>query len=106
LELIKSQQTHKPQNWMSDLAMGSIYLKEGNTFAKSIWLYLTEKVSHQLATVISACDLLSGLDHVIEQNWVRKFFIRIMKVVDTSGTPAITSSFRYFIDPFNFNHKN
>ena len=80
---------------MSDLAMGSIYLKEGNTFAKSIYLYLTEKVSNQLATVISACDLLSGLDHVIEKN--REFFIRIMKVVDMSSTPAITSSFRYFM---------
>ncbi len=84
LESLQQQTTYKPERWMSDLAIGSIHLKEGNTFARSVWLHLVDKVSNHLAKVIENCDVFSGLDHVIDEKvtWTRSFYIKMMQLVD------------------------
>ena len=81
---------------MSDLAIGSIHLKEGNTFARSIWLHLVDKVSNHLAKVLETCDVFSGLDHVIDKQntWARTFYIKMMKLVDLNTSPPTEAHFR------------
>jgi hypothetical protein len=31
---LKQKQVHQPEKWLADLAISSIHLKEGNTFAR------------------------------------------------------------------------
>ena len=35
------------------MAIGSEFLQEGNTFAKSVWLHLVEKVAQSLSSIIT-----------------------------------------------------
>ena len=91
-----------PEKWMAHLAICSIHLKEGNTFARSVWLHLVDQVSEHLAQVITPCDLFSGLDHLSNSNdWIRKCYIKMLSVVDLPGRDLSTdlaskASFRYF----------
>jgi hypothetical protein len=34
VEMGQQQTHHRPEKWLADLAIGSIHLKEGNTFAR------------------------------------------------------------------------
>ena len=66
---------HNPEKWMVKMAIGSEFLQEGNTFAKSVWLHLVEKVAQSLSSVITTLGkLIARLD-------VFKFviFIGLMK---------------------------
>ena len=96
LDSLQQQISHKPERWMSDLAIGSIHLKEGNTFARSVWLHLVDKVSNHLAKVIETCDAFSGLDHVIDKQntWARTFYIKMMKLVNLNTSPPTEAHFR------------
>ena len=97
LDLVKEKSTHHPEKWMSDLAVGSIRLKEGNTFARAVWLHLVDKICIHLSEIIAACDLYSGLDHVqgTEQPWIRRVFVEMMAiVVGINPNEAQASSFR------------
>ena len=64
LERVKEQSSYQPEKWMSNLAIGSMRLKEGNTFARTVWLHLLDNVCGHLAKVIETWDLHCGLDHV------------------------------------------
>ena len=87
--------TNQPEKWMAHLAISSIHLKEGNTFARSVWLHLVDKISHHLAQVIAPCDLFSGFDHLVDASgWVRKCYIKILNVVDLTTTSATKGSFK------------
>lgn len=44
---------HNPEKWMVKMAIGSEFLQEGNTFAKSVWLHLVEKVAQSLSSIIT-----------------------------------------------------
>ena len=94
--------TYLPEKWMAHLAISSIHLKEGNTFARSVWLHLVDQVSQHLAQVIAPCDLFSGLDHLVNPNdWSRKCYIQMLRVVDLPDRELSTdlsnkASFRYF----------
>ena len=54
---------HNPEKWMVKMAIGSEFLQEGNTFAKSVWLHLVEKVAQSLSSVITTLGkLIARLD--------------------------------------------
>ena len=64
-EVIRQQQEqmHNPEKWMVKMAIGSEFLQEGNTFAKSVWLHLVEKVAQSLSSVITTLGkLIARLD--------------------------------------------
>ena len=97
LDNIKQHEpSHQPEKWMAELSISSVHLKEGNTFARSVWLHLVDKVSNHLAKVIATCDLFSGLNHLksSEVAWVRKFYIRMMNGIDVSTVAATKGSFQ------------
>ena len=96
LGLMKEKSTHHPEKWMSDLAVGSIRLKEGNTFARAVWLHLVDKICVHLSEIVATCDLYSGLDHVqgTEQSWIRRVFVEMMPIVGINPNEAQASSFR------------
>ena len=49
-------------SWLSKLALTSKHLKEGNTFQRSIWLDLVEKVTPKMTELIQIGDTDRGLD--------------------------------------------
>ena len=55
--------------------------QEGNTFAKSIWLHLVEKVAHSLAGIITTLDHENGLEHVKNkpESWQHQIFKHFVK---------------------------
>ena len=97
LEHIKlNEPTHQPEKWMANLAISSVHLKEGNTFARSVWLHLVDKVASHLSKVISTCDLFDGLDYLTEgeMDWVKKFYIRMMSAVDLTTSTTTKEKFK------------
>jgi hypothetical protein len=90
------QSTHQTEKWMAKLAISSVHLKEGNTFARSVWLYLVDKIASHLSKVISICDLFDGLDYLAdgEISWVKKFYVRMMSAVDLKTTTTTKDKFK------------
>ena len=57
---------HNPEKWMVKMAIGSEFLQEGNTFAKSVWLHLVEKVAQSLSSIITTLGKLVARVDVFE----------------------------------------
>jgi len=89
----KNEPTHQPEKWMADLAIGSVHLKEGNTFVRSLWLHLVKKVSRNFAKVLSGCDLFGGLDHLSDPS-LQRHFVDLMHATDLTSVPAVKSTFK------------
>lgn len=69
---------YEPTKWLVKAAIGSEYLQEGNTFAKSIWLHLVDEVAISLAPIIELLDHGSGLEHIFSHNpnsWQHSLYI-------------------------------
>jgi hypothetical protein len=81
---------------MAKLAISSVHLKEGNTFARSVWLYLVDEIASHLSQVISICDLFDGLDYLAdgEISWVKKFYVKMMSAIDLTTTTTTKDKFK------------
>ena len=66
-----------PEKWLVKMAIGNVYLQEGNTFAKSIWLHLVEKVATYMAPIIELLDHQGGLEHACLKNGSWKYSIYV-----------------------------
>jgi hypothetical protein len=79
---------------MANLAISSVHLLEGKTFAKSVWLYLVDTIAHHLSKVIFVCDLFDGLDFLAdgEISWVKKLYIRMMSAIDLTSLTTTTKT--------------
>ena len=95
-QLRQNETSHQPEKWMADLAISSVHLKEGNTFARSVWLHLVDKVAGHLSRVIATCDFHSGLNHLREVGWSRNHFVRMINLVDLDTKAASHQSIKYF----------
>ena len=84
--------THEADKWLANLAIGSVHLKEGNTFVRSIWLHLVDKVSENLSRVLSGCDLFYGLDHLCSKD--DRVFVQLLNATDLTAVPAVKTTFK------------
>ncbi len=76
----KMRHVPDPNNWLVKMAIGSDFLREGNTFQKSVWLHLSKFVTDLLKDVIRFCDADDGLDLLEGENpdWVPRAFLAIL----------------------------
>ena len=89
----ENEPTHHPEKWMAELAIGSIHLKEGNTFVRSLWLHLVKKISRNCATVLFGCDLFDGLEHRRDPS-TQQHVVDLMLATDLTSVPALKSTFK------------
>jgi hypothetical protein len=93
-QIKQNEPLNKPEKWMADLAISSVHLKEGNTFARSVWLHLVDKVASHLSRVIASCDFDSGLDHVREVGWSRNLFVQMINFISLDSKAASRQSIK------------
>jgi hypothetical protein len=68
---------------MVKMAIGSQFLREGNTFAKSMWLHLVDKLAGWLAEAIDIIDFEAGLEHSKDhKSWTGGLFFYCAKSSD------------------------
>ena len=77
--ILEHQQTkmYQPEKWLVNMAIGNVFLQEGNTFAKSIWLHLVEKIAVHMAPIIEMLDHQGGLEHACLKNTSWKYSIYV-----------------------------
>ena len=75
------EKMHLPEKWLVKMAIGNVYLQEGNTFAKSIWLHLVEKMAKHMAPIIELLDYQGGLEHARAclDNWKYSIYVHFAK---------------------------
>ena len=83
-----------PEKWLVKMALGSEFLQEGNTFSKSIWLHVVEKVARPLSSIISMLDFEAGLEHAQahESSWRNQLFLFIANCDETVDLLGVKDS--------------
>ena len=82
---------HNTEKWMVKMAIGSEFLQEGNTFAKSVWLHLVEKVAQSLSSIITTPKHLRSVPEKTDKSTRRAILISLIML------SAINCSFKSFL---------
>ena len=93
LKRIQEEQSriHLPEKWLVKMAIGNVYLQEGNTFAKSIWLHLVEKIAKYLAPIIELLDHQGGLEHsMMTQSWKYSIYVHFAQSKEIQSLQQIS----------------
>ena len=85
------EQTYQPERWLVKMSIRSLYLSEGCTFAKSVWLHLVNSIAAEaLADIINRIDAHGELEHALKKaSWQQKFFFILVKSGEWSETGGI-----------------
>ena len=88
----KTREEEDPDQWLVKMAMQSEHLREGNTFQKSIILYIMDAVTPILGDILTALDCDNALDLISSSSsatggkrrpkWIEECYLDLFRRVD------------------------